>query len=169
MKKEIILFFARVSTVAVLFSACVSHEFRDVTESVNTNGSLFAEINASGYQYYQNGKTLSPASASPHGSFKLRFNETALLSLDNSGELPALNTFNEGSIIVKEVYKNNVLNLFAVMKKVPADPSAANGWLWAEYALDGTAVFGINEKGSSCTNCHSETPNRDLVRTFDFH
>ena len=161
--------FVLVFTVVVLLSACVSHEFRDVTESVNTDESLFSELNAGGYQYYQNGGTLSPASASPHGSFRLRFNDVAASSLDNSGELPANNNFKEGSIIVKEIYNNNALNLYAVIKKSPTDPSAANGWLWAEYALDGTAVISINQKGTSCTNCHSEKPNRDLVRTFDFH
>ena len=155
--------------VVALLSTCVNHEFGDATESGNTSQSLFTEINAAGYQYYQNGAILSPASASPHGSFKLRFNNIAASSLNTSGELPIGNTFKEGSIIVKEVYSNNTLSLYAVMKKVPADPSAANGWLWAEYALDGNAVIAINQKGTSCTNCHSETPNRDLVRTFDFH
>lgn len=161
--------FVLVFIVVVFFSACVNHEYRDVTESVNTNESLFAELDAGSYQYYQNGATLSPASASPHGSFRLRFNHIALSSLDNSGEIPINSTFKEGSIIVKEVYQNNELSLYAVMKKAPIDPSAANGWLWAEYALDGTAVISINQKGTSCTNCHSETPNRDFVRTFDFH
>jgi Cytochrome P460 len=156
-------------TVAALFSACVNHEFRDVSTSVNTSESLFTELNAGGYQYYQNGGTLSPASASTHGSFRLRFNGIAASSLDNSGELPLGNTFKDGSILVKEVYRNNILSLYAIMKKAPLDPTAANGWLWAEYALDGTAVYSISQKGAGCTNCHSETPNRDFVRTFDFH
>lgn len=168
MKKQITPF-VLVFIVVVFFSACVNHEFRDVAESVNTNESLFTELDAGTYQYYQNGATLPPASASPHGSFRLRFNDIASSSLDNSGELPVNSTFKEGSIIVKEVYRNNELSLYAVMKKATTDPSAANGWLWAEYALDGIAVFSINQKGTSCTNCHSETPNRDFVRTFDFH
>ncbi len=168
MKKTILLKYVA-SVVVLALGSCVDHEFKDVSTSTNTNESLFAELEAAGYQYYQNGNTLAPASASPHGSFRVRFNETAASSLDSDSELPEGTTFKEGAVIVKEVYKNNALSLYAIMKKAPSDPSAANGWLWAEYALDGTAVYAINQKGGSCTGCHSDTPNRDFVRTFDFH
>jgi Cytochrome P460 len=168
MRKVIVILEASLF-ISIVLKSCVNHEFSDITTSQNSDQSLFEEVNATGYQYYQNGNTISPASASPHGPFKLRFNEIALSSLDNSGELPENGTFKDGSILVKEIYQNNTLSLYAVIKKAASDPGAAQGWLWSEYALDGTPVISINQKGSGCTNCHGDTPNRDMVRTFDFH
>ena len=168
MKNKVILLAVGVSFIITLKS-CEYHELTDVTTSVNTIQSVFNEINDQGYQYYQNGSILSAASASPHGSFRLRFNDAAWSSLNGDGELPVGGQFKDGSFIVKEVYHNNVLSLYAIMKKASSDPKAGNGWLWSEYLLDGTPLVNIEGKGNGCISCHDDTPNRDLVRTFDFH
>jgi len=157
-----------VLTFLPVFS-CVYHELDSPLLSSETDQSLFEEINETGFEYYQNGNTLMPASASPHGNFKLRFNSQALSSLDASGELPQGGTFAEGSVIVKEVYANNQISIYAVMKKASSDATSANGWLWSEYRPDGGVAFSIAGKGSSCIGCHDDLPNRNLVRTFDFH
>jgi hypothetical protein len=149
--------------------SCVYHELDDPSSSAYTNAKLFREIKAPGFEYYQGGATLQPASASPHGNFKLRFNEEALSSLDPSGELPEDGTFAEGSLIVKEVYVDNVLSIYAIMKKAPGDANAANGWLWSEYGPDGSVAYSIAGKGNGCTPCHDDLPHRDFVRTFDLH
>jgi hypothetical protein len=149
--------------------SCVYHELDSPSLSAETDQSLFEEINEAGFEYYQGGNTLMPASASPHGNFKLRFNAEALSSLDASGELPEGGTFAEGSVIVKEVYVNNLLNIYAVMKKASSDAASGNGWLWSEYRPDGGVHFSIAAKGSACIGCHDDQPNRNLVRTFDFH
>jgi hypothetical protein len=149
--------------------SCVYHQLEAPSSSPITDTSLFEEINEAGFEYYQGGATLLPASASPHGNFKLRFNEEALASLDATGELPDGGVFMNGSVIVKEVYLNNVLTIYAVMKKAPSDVNAANGWLWSEYLPDGGVPYGIAQRGNSCTSCHDDLPNRDFVRTFDFH
>ena len=149
--------------------SCVYHELDSPSLSSETDLSLFEEINETGFEYYQGGNTLMPASASPHGNFKLRFNAKALSSLDDSGELPEGGTFAEGSVIVKEVYANNQISVYAVMKKASSDAAAGNGWLWSEYGPDGGVYISIAAKGSSCISCHDDLPNRNLVRTFDFH
>ena len=149
--------------------SCVYHELDAPSSSPNTDVSLFEEISEEGYEYFQGGAILLPASASPHGNFKLRFNEEALSSLDATGELPENGTFIEGSVIVKEVYINNSLALYAVMKKAPRDAKAGNSWLWSEYEPNGGVKYSISAKGNACTSCHDDLPNRDFVRTFDLH
>ena len=82
---------------------------------------------------------------------------------------PAGNTFPSGSIIVKEVTSGGSVSLYAVMKKDPGNDNAGNGWLWGEYNPDGSTAFSVSKKGDGCISCHSGSPNRDLVRTFDLH
>ncbi|HEX6889353.1 MAG TPA: cytochrome P460 family protein [Chryseolinea sp.] len=167
MKISIYLILAGLTFLPMI--SCVYHELDPPSSSAFTDASIFEEINEAGFEYYQGGTLLSPASASPHGNFKLRFNEEALSSLDATGELPDGGVFMNGSVIVKEVYVNNALTVLAVMKKTPSDVNAANGWLWAEYKPDGGVFISIAAKGNSCTSCHDDLPNRDFVRTFDFH
>jgi len=59
--------------------------------------------------------------------------------------------------------------LYAVMKKDPSNGNAGNGWIWAEFETNGTVKTSVSAKGSACISCHSGTPNRDLIRTFDLH
>ena len=169
MKTSILCFYFIIG-IFILIQSCVDHQLSAPGPDSHTDAALYDEMKDNeGYVYYANGSTLSAASASPHGSFKLRFNDIASQALDNSGELPSGQKFPPGSILVKEVYKGSDLYIYAVIKKAPSDASSANGWLWAEYLPDGSLGYSINGKGSSCTSCHSETPNRDLVRTFDLH
>jgi hypothetical protein len=63
--------------------SCVYHELDAPSSSSITNALLFEEINAAGFEYYEGGTILLPASASPHGSFKLRFNKEALAQRAN--------------------------------------------------------------------------------------
>jgi hypothetical protein len=164
-----IIFLACVAAIVIAVNSCEYHDTSDLITSTTTDEILFEVINESGYQYYQNGNTLSPASASPHGAFKLRFNAIAWSSLDKTGELPEDGRFPEGSVVVKEVFIGNDLTIYAVLKKATSDANARSGWLWAEYSKDGSTAFSVTRKGNGCTSCHSESGNRDLVRTFDLH
>ena len=101
--------------------------------------------------------------------YRLRFNSIAFQALDANGELAENGRFPTGSILVKESYINSAPNILTVIKKSPTDPNAAEGWLWADFRLDGTPTISISDKGNRCTGCHNETPNRDRVRTFDLH
>ena len=169
MKK--ILFVCYFSAIGIiLIESCTYHDLGRDSDVVHTDETLFDEVNVTdGYQYYVNGNTLPAAIPSPHGSFKLRFNQIAWEALDSNGELPSGKGFPNGSVLVKEVYNADGLFVYAVMKKEPSDASAGNGWLWAEYFPDGAIAFSIERRGNGCISCHSEVPNRDLVRTFDLH
>ena len=156
------------TAIAMIFIFVIQACKKDKNDTDSDNA-LYSEVTASGYSYYQNGTILTAASASPHGSFKLRFNGTAKAALDSTGELPSGNTFPDGSIIVKEVYNGSSLNLYAVMKRDPSNANAGSGWVWAEFKTDGSTAFSTSKKGDGCISCHSNTPNRDLVRTFDLH
>ena len=166
MKK--VLFFSIVSIALIVFDSCKKEkEEKEATENATT--SLFAESTISGYNYYNNGALLNSAGNGPHGSFKLRYNSVALSALDSTGKLPVNGIFPSGSILVKDVYTNGNISLYAVMKKDPTNVNAGSGWVWAEFNTDGSSVFALDYKGDGCINCHSNSPNRDLVRTFDLY
>jgi hypothetical protein len=168
MKKLTILLSLGIYMIAAVVSCTSDHSEPDPDDET-TDAQLFAEISASGYTYYQNGNILAAASASPHGSFKLRVNSIAAAVLDANGELPAGSSFPTGSIVVKEVYSGSTLTLYAVMKKVPTNKNAGSGWIWAEVKTDGNYVYSTMSKGDQCVSCHSASQNRDLVRTYDLH
>ncbi len=146
--------------IFLAFSSCSK-------EKISSN--LYEESIASDLVFYQNTDViLSPAGSSPHGPFKLKFNEKAKSQLGSDGKLPDGATFKNGSLIVKEIYSGSTLQLIAVMKKNDSKYSG-EGWLWAEYKPDGTAVYNISDKGKSCIACHSASINRDLTNSFDLH
>lgn len=125
---------------------------------------LFSYItDTSGYVYYQNANVLSAAGNSPHGSFKMRFNNKAQQLLNSSLELPSGELFPDSSVIVKEVTNGTNITLYAVMFKY-------NGtWLWAEYGPSGNILHGIGQGSAVCLQCHNLSPNRDNVLSFDLH
>jgi len=155
--------------VSVAFSSCKKDE--DDTPAPSTPQTSLFDLTKSnsGYLYYQSGALLPGTSPSPHGSFKLRFNDIAQAALDTAGKLPTGSSFPENSLIVKELFTNGTLELLAIMRKKPTDGNAGSGWVWAEYKPDGTEVYSESKKGAACISCHSSTKNRDLLKTFDLH
>jgi hypothetical protein len=151
-------------TLIALIQSCKKDKAETTVDS-----SLYDEIVAGGFTYYRNANVLSGVAPSPHGSFRLRFNSTALAALDSTGELPAGNTFPNGSMLVKEVFSGGAVNIYVVMKKDPSNANASNGWVWGEFNTDGTTAYSVSNNGAACVSCHSGTPNRDLTRTFDLH
>lgn len=134
------------------------------------NDSIFEEATGSGLSFYQGvDSVFNPAGGSPHGNFKLKFNSKASSVLDVDGKIPPGTTFPDGSLIVKEAFTGSGNMFYAVMKKDSKSKFAADGWLWGEYKPDGTVINNVKEKGESCISCHSATPNRDRVRSFDLH
>jgi len=135
----------------------------------NIDTALLNEARAQGFIYYQNEALLPGVAPSPHGSFKLRVNSVAASVLDSLGELPVGTAFPEGSLIVKDIYENGKISLYSIMKKSASSSYSGNGWIWAEIKPDGKALVSAESRGKSCISCHSGTPNRDLVRTYDLH
>ena len=151
------------SLFLVIITSCKKKLIKETDEEI------YDALAESGFVYYQGGGVLQAKGGSPHGPFKLKFNGTAQTVLNSNQELPTGNTFPNGSILVKELYNGTTLNLYVVMKKDDSNKYAEQGWLWAEYDTDGEVVYSVGEKGSSCISCHTATPNRDLIRTFDLH
>lgn len=157
---------SRLPLIALLLAAV----FIFACKKRKTNSALYEEARASGLSYYKGKDTIwGPAGGSPHGNFKLKFNSTALAAFGSDGKLPVGASFPDGSLIVKEIYENGSLTLYAVMKKEPSNKWAGNGWLWGEYETDGDTKFSVAEEGSGCTGCHSSGTHRDYARSFDLH
>lgn len=130
---------------------------------------LELSVTNEGFVFFDGGKTIAGVEPSPHGSFRLKFNEVAASVLSSDGTFPEGAVFPENSLIVKEILSGSDISLYAIMQKQPGDANAASGWVWGEYEPDGKVLFGVDTKGSSCVGCHSENPNRDLTRTFNLH
>jgi hypothetical protein len=167
MKNNILQAFLIIGFIAVVQS-CKKDD-----ETTSGDKDLYNAISStSGYTYYVGTPGITAAVGnSPHGFERVRFNAIAQAALDSTGKLPIGASFPTGSIIVKEIYPSasGSLNLYAVMKKDPGNGSAASGYLWAEYKTDGSAAVSISKNGSGCISCHSGTPTRDLVKSFDLH
>jgi hypothetical protein len=99
---------------------------------------------------------------------RVSMNAIARGALSND-TLPAGTTFPDGSIIFKQIRMNGQTILYAIIYKDSSNPLAGNGWLWAEYAPDGSVAAPISRKGSGCTGCHAleQGPQHDFVRTFE--
>jgi hypothetical protein len=165
MKRKISTLIFFLLSIFFVFQSCKKEE-----SETELDQQLYNETKSNtGYIYYQDGDTLPGTSPSPHGFFRLRFNATAQTVLDSVNELPVGSAFPSGSILVKEVYKNNALNLLVVMKKNPSGTDAASGWQWAEFNPDGSVFYSSGKKGDACVSCHTSSPNRDLTKTFDLH
>ncbi len=135
-----------------------------------TNQDLYNECKLADLTFYKSKDTIYDAKGgSPHGNFKLKFNSKAVASFGNDGKLPVGQNFNDGALIVKEVYSGAELILYAVMKKDSKSKYGANKWLWAEYKPNGDAAYNVAEQGKSCTSCHSTGIARDFIRSFDLH
>ena len=93
------------------------------------------------------------------------------LGVLQSGRLPTAGEFPDGSIILKEVRPraDARATVYAVMYKDAGNTLAGGGWLWAEFAPDGSVAYSISNRGTACTGCHQreQGPQNDLVRTFE--
>lgn len=148
-------------SVAAVHSSC---------KKKKTNESLSDDARSPDLSLYKNKDTIyDPAGGSPHGRFKLKFNGTATSKFGGDGKMPANVAFDKGSTLVKEVYENGSIKLYAVMKKDPDSKFSAGGWLWGEYGPDGKTIYSVAKKGEACLSCHQGGTNRDLARSFDLH
>jgi hypothetical protein len=133
-------------------------------ETPYSDNSLFDSTQHTDYYYYKNNSTsLLSGSNGPHGTFKLRFNSIAWKALTDSGRLPANAKFPEGSFIVKDVYKNGSIDIYAYMYK------HGNTWLWGEVFSNGKFQYTKKDGPSVCASCHSQSGNRDMAVSFKFY
>ena len=110
--------------------------------------------------YYKNSpSTVYSGTSGPHGSFKLKFNKIAYAALTDNGKLPVGQKFPNGSFIVKETTSD----VYAMMYK------KEGSWLWSEVNSNGSIVYSVDKDPQGCTNCHSQSGQRDLVVSFNFY
>lgn len=156
-----------IGLMASLFSSCKEDATDDPDSEI---GRLYAEVNDNSFVFYKNeDKILSPKGSSPHGEFKLRFNNIALSSLDSTGKLPDGGKFKEGAIVLKEIIEGGKVSDYIVMKKAETHVNAKNSWLWYGFTKDGKVRNDPADKGKDCAGCHSAGSSRDHTLTFTLH
>ena len=146
----------------LIFYQCIKKVGSD-PEQKFSDKALFDSAKSINSKYYKNKDTLYSGAHGPHGTFKLRFNSAAYKMLTDSGRIPKTSVFPEGAMVVKDVYKNGTLDLYAYMYK-------HNGlWLWGEAQSTGKFLFTVKDGPGSCLGCHSQSGNRDFVVAFNFY
>jgi hypothetical protein len=141
-------------------------------QTTTTEADLYAMgKDATGFVFYKNSPdTIVKAGGSGHPDPKLRtrYNAVAARSLDSAGKVKAGTVFPDSSLIVKELFTNDVLTTYVFMLKRPGDNNAdANGWVWAETYATGSTLYAASNKGFGCINCHSI--GIDYTRMNDAH
>jgi hypothetical protein len=93
-------------------------------------------------------------SSAPHGESVDIYVNDVMVEAVVTGE--PLRNWPEGSIIVKDGWDGNSLELIAIMEK------RSDGWYWAEYDDDGDPDYSGHPE--VCTDCHRS--GSDFVRAF---
>ena len=162
MRSKTVLTFSLIPLIVLLIHSCAKDVGRN-PELPYDDLSLLDSAKSTNYYYYKGKDTLYSGKHGPHGTFKIRFNATAFVALTDSGRLPKNKKFAEGSFLVKDVYKDGNLYLYAYMYK-------RNGkWLWGEVEPSGKFHFKISDGASVCLGCHSQNGHRDNAVLFNFY
>lgn len=138
-------------------------------EAKGTDKELFDMAKSTAnFTFYKNSDALLPKSSGTGHSelfLKTRYNTIAASFLDANGKIVAGSQFAEGSVIVKELYKDaNTLSRYAVLYKNATNGNAdAKGWVWGYINADGTVATSSSSKGDGCIGCHSQTGNIDYM------
>lgn len=154
----------------LFFVCCAAFTLSTCNKATDEDKALFNRaVTTNGFTWYKgNDAKLSSTQVNAHNwQVRVRFNAIAQAALTDNGKLPIGGTFPEGSLIVKESYDDNDnFTVYAVMEKAPNNSAAGEGWLWAEYDIDGKAVHSISKSNTGCINCHNDSGNRDFVMFF---
>lgn len=122
----------------------------------------------SGFTWFRNSSSLlnkSSGSAHPQPFLRTRYNAVAATKLDSSGKIMSGANFQEGSLIVKELFEDtSTLARYAILYKNAGSSEADDkGWVWGYLNSDGSVVTSASKKGSSCISCHSQADNIDYM------
>ena len=73
------------------------------------------------------------------------------------------NDYPTNSIIVKEKHDaSGAISGYDIMYNAPGDPNSDGEWLYSSVDVHGEVIIGVNDKGTSCKNCHSGISNKSL-------
>ena len=149
----------------VLISAlCFSCKYDKFGEDVDIYSFAKTIDNYVWYKSSSNQLARSASSGHPQPFLKTRFNNLAAQNLDSLFKVKANGKFKEGSVIVKELYENGKLDLYAVLYKNSSHKNAdAKGWVWGYINADGSVRIPSSKKGAECISCHSQSGNEDYM------
>ena len=147
----------------LLINAC-KHEKMDVVDS----DLLEKSKTTSGFIWYKNSDSyLDKSSGTGHNYkfLKTRYNNIAARKLGSDGKIIAGAKFEEGSLVVKELFKEKgEVDRFAILYKDSKNQFAdTQGWVWGYIDGDGKVAAPASEKGKSCNSCHSQADNIDYM------
>jgi hypothetical protein len=161
MNKSILIIVSFLIFISAIFFSCKKDVGINPLLAFSDKALYDSSKNEAAFVYYKNAPaTIYSGTNGPHGSFKLRFNKVAATALTDNGKLPVGQKFPDGSFIVKDVQSSG---LIAFMYK------KSNSWLWGEINTDGSVYFSVNKDATTCTSCHNQTGQRDLVVSFNFY
>jgi hypothetical protein len=168
---RLLLIFILLCGIVTINSCSKDPDTNDMDQTnLYNDAAMYQEITNGSFYYYQSDTaTLTAAGNSPHGTFKLLFNQEAKNALGTDGKLAVGDTFPTGSIILKDVIRNGTTRFYAAMWKQPASSNTNEDWLWYEANLDGSLLVSITAKGNGCIGCHRANTNRDFTNSFDVH
>lgn len=147
-----------------LASSCKYDKFKNVTDRKLIDISK----QVSGYKWFKNSDSLlTRSSGSGHSQpfLRTRYNAIASNKLDSSGNIIAGSVFDQGSIIVKELFSDRAtIGRYAILLKDKNDAYAdKNGWVWGYINSDGSVAETAGNKGVACINCHSQSGSIDYM------
>ena len=122
--------------------------------------------NTSGFTWFNNSTAyLTKSSGSGHSNpfLRTRFDAISTNKLDSTGKVMDSTVFEEGSLIVKELYDSskNIERYAVLYKDSNSEYADANGWVWGYINSDGTVAAPAEDKGAACLGCHSQSGNID--------
>lgn len=158
----------------LVFSGCKTEESAVAppqSQSTTTDAQLYLlGKDAIGFVFYKNSvDTIAKGGNSAHTeNLRTRYNKIAAQYLDANGKVKTGTIFPDSSLIVKELYTNKTLAVYAFLFKKKGDTNAdANGWVWAELIPSGSPLYSVTNKGAGCNGCHSV--GIDYTRMNDAH
>lgn len=153
-----------ISIIMVGIQSCKKEE---PAEGIDKELLTMAEV-TTGFVWYKNSDALLAVSAgSGHSEdfLRTRYNSLAATQLTLGGKVLPNASFPEESLVVKELWNSSTeLGRYAILYKKSDNPNAdTNGWVWGYVNADGTVAASAEDKGASCTGCHSQPDNIDYM------
>ncbi len=121
-----------------------------------------------GFTWFKFSDSLLNKSSNSAHSFPLirtRFNSTAATRLTVYGKVRKGASFDEGSLIVKEMCdKTGKLRIYTTLyKKTGSKDADENGWIWNAVSAEGNVEISATKKGKDCISCHQQEDNIDNI------
>ncbi len=142
---------------------------KETEPEINTDKEVFDLIKSvsTKHYFYNSDALLQTSDGSGHAQPFLRvwYNDAAAGVLGSDGRILENISFPDGSLVVKELFKNETeLEVYAILYKSSLSPDAdAKSWVWAYLDKDGNVLEPAANKGNACISCHLQSGNIDYM------